>query len=684
MPSGKLPELLAPAGSPDALRAAVDAGADAVYLGGAGFNARAYAANFAGDAMAEAVSYCHAYGVRVHVTLNTLLFDRELPDFLRYAEELYRTGIDAAIVADIGAITLLHRYLPDLPIHASTQASVHSAAGAAELVARGASRVVLARELSLADIRAVTTHAPGETEVFLHGALCVSHSGQCLFSSLVGGRSGNRGRCAQPCRLPYNGGKYPLSLRDLSLADHIPELIDAGVASLKIEGRMKSAAYVHGVVSVYRRLLDERRPATAEENRRLKELFSRSGFTDAYFRGISLAGMTGVRSEDDKQDTRSLAPLVLNGRRVPLSAACEIRAGEPARLTLTLPDGRAATVTGDVPQPAQNAPLTTHGVAERLAKLGGTPYVLAEKDLSLSLGDGLNLSPGALNSLRRAAVEALSAPDPARADFALDPGAIPALGRRLSSVAPAKPQTVRRTALCFSPGQADALRAAGEPYDVIFLPLFAWKEAKHRPDGVYLPPVVEDHERGEVLAAMRDARDAGIVHALVGNAGLLGAAKDLGFTVTGDYRLNVTNRESAAEWFASGVDRLILSPELLLPQVRDIGAGAVIVCGRVPLMLLERCFVKENFGCAACGKAVFTDRRGARFPLLREYQHRNILFNCVPTYMGDRAADLRAAGVTEEHFLFTTETPEEAVRLSRAYRAGTPLDTPCRRVGSKV
>ena len=302
-----LPELLAPAGSPEALAAAIEGGADAVYFGSSAFNARMLAQNFGGDAMAEAVSRCHAYGVKAYVTLNTLVGDRELDDCLRTAEEAYRAGVDALIVADLGVASVLRRQIPELELHASTQASGHNAAAARQLADLGFSRMVCARELSLADLRTLVAESPIEIEMFIHGALCVSHSGQCLFSSLVGGRSGNRGACAQPCRLPYTvGGKeaYPLSLKDLSLAPHVPSLIDLGVASLKIEGRMKSPEYVRDVTAIWRRLLDEGRGADAAEMRRLSEIFSRGGFTDSYFRGLVPDGnnsaMLGVRSADDK------------------------------------------------------------------------------------------------------------------------------------------------------------------------------------------------------------------------------------------------------------------------------------------------------------------------------------------------------------------------------------------------
>ena len=670
----RLPELLAPAGSPEALRAAVAAGADAVYLGGSGFNARANAVNFDGEEMEKAIAHCHAYGVKVYVTLNTLLYDRELEGFLAYAATLYRMGVDAAIVADRGAMRLLSAYLPALPVHASTQASAHSVAGIDDLVSLGATRVVPARELSLPDIRTAVERSRAEIEVFLHGALCVSYSGQCLFSSLVGGRSGNRGECAQPCRLPYNGA-YPISLKDLSLADHIPALIDSGVASLKIEGRMKSAAYVYGVTGIYRRLLDEGRAATAAENTRLRELFSRGGFTDRYFTGSPDKPMTGIRSAQDKADSRALADFSIPARKLPLRGEVCLAPGRPATLSLSTQDGRCVTVTGDLPAAAKSAPLTEEGLRDRLCRMGGTPFSLAPADLRVDLAPGLNLSPGAINALRRAAVLALCTPAEGRAPVTLPAGA----GRP----ARAKPaEKAWRTALFYSHRLPDTLGVLLSELDLYFLPLDEWERAAVPPPGIYVPPVVHDRERAGVLALLHKAYAAGIRYALCGNAGMVAALQEIGFAVIGDFRLNITNRESAAAWREAGLLSCVLSPELALPQLRDIGWGSAIVYGRIPLMLTERCFMKETFGCEHCGNAALTDRRAMRFPMLREYPHRNLICNSLPTYMGDKKAALAAISPIGEHFIFTIETEKEAVRVLQAYRAGQPLTGDVRRIAA--
>ena len=668
-----LPELLAPAGSYDAMLAAVEAGADAVYLGATQFSARAYAQNFSGEEAERAIAYCHAFGVRVYATMNTLLFDRECEAFLRSAADFYRMGADGVIAADLGGIRMLRRYLPALPVHVSTQASVHSLDGLRAFAELGAVRVVLARELSLENIRYITTHAPCQTEIFLHGALCVSHSGQCLLSSLIGGRSGNRGACAQPCRLPYNG-HFPLSLRDLSLADHIPALIASGVSSLKIEGRMKSPAYVYGVVSVYRRLLDERRAARPEENRYLRELFSRDGFTDAYFRGKPQSHMTGIRKRQDIDGSRRLPP----PPPPPPPAPPRPPAGSlPGARPENSPYPRAGAIghaVAQIPEPARSAPLDAGTVCAHLSRMGGTPYTLAPENIRLRLGSGLNLSPAVLNALRREALADLDRPGPDRTAFALPP-----LSPDRAGPSPLRTHPPFRTALFFDPAVFDAIGNADGFFDLTFLPLFRWREAARPPQGICLPPVITDAEAPQVLDRLREAAHAGITHALVGHIGWIRVAQDMGFSVIGDFRLNITNRESVSllrERF--GLRDMILSPELSLPRLRDLPGGSVIVFGRIPLMLLERCLIRENFGCAHCNHAALTDRRGAVFPLLRVFPHRNLLLNSLPTYMGDRVRELEAAHISRMHFLFTSETPDEAAALLSAFRHGRSADRPVR------
>ncbi len=655
----ELPELLAPAGSFEALVAAVDAGADAVYFGGRRMNARAFARNFDGEEMRRAIDYCHLHGRRAYVTLNTALTTRELGEAIEYAAELYALGADALITADLGLIAELHRAIPTLELHASTQASLHSSDGA-ELLSRelGVARVVLARELSLENIRRAVEDATPEIEVFLHGALCVSHSGQCLFSSLVGGRSGNRGECAQPCRLPYNG-KYPLSLRDLCLAGSVPELIEAGVSSLKIEGRMKSPSYVHGVTAIYRRLLDERRAATESELSQLARIFSRGGFTDGYLHGRHNAPMTGIRSEKDKQESRALAEETFVPRDVRAEGCCEISRGNPARLTLKAA-GRSVTVEGEIPSEARTAPLDAEAVAARLAKLGGTGFAASPSDIRVTCEEGLNLAPSALNELRRRAVAAL-----------LDGGRREAPEVHYRPPRGESPRGALLSASFREAGQLDGLPPTlREALDETYLYLPALAELRGElPSGVWLPAVVTDAERDEVLRMLREAKARGVGLALIENPGQLALVREVGMEAVGGHRLNVTNSSAADFWRRQGLRDLILSPELPAQVAGRIG-GRVITAGYLPLMLLERCFIRENFGCERCGSARLTDRRGADFRLLREYPHRNLLLNGTLTYMGDRRAELVGLGLGRAHLLFTAETPAECRTLLADYLAG--------------
>ncbi len=658
----ELPELLAPAGSEEALYAAVSAGADAVYLGGL-HSARAHAKNFDEAALADAVTYAHLHGVKVYIALNTLLYDRELPDFLSYADRVAATGVDAAIVADLGVMALLRRHLPALPLHASTQAFVHSTAAADRFAALGVERVVAARELSLADITSMVEGSAAEVEVFLHGALCVSHSGQCLFSSLVGGRSGNRGECAQPCRLPYGKG-YPISLADLSLARHIPALIASGVASLKIEGRMKAPAYVAGVTGIYRRLLSERRAATREEERELAALFSRSGFTDKYFTARATEPMGGIRTEQNKAESREREE---NFTKTPVfvTGHAEIAKDSPARLTLTL-GKRSITVTGDAPAAATGAPLTAEEAVRRLSKLGGSGLAAREGGITAAVGEGLFLAASQLNALRRAAVAALS--DTTR----------PLAGAVYAPSPLLRPALPHRVADCRTAAQAEAARESGF-FDRVYLALPEAVATGYFPEGVTLPPVIKDCEWPEVKGMLAAARAGGATHATLASIGQLEAVLAAGLLPVGGFRMNVTNRESLAACRALGMEDVTLSPELTAARCRDLG-GRVITYGRIPLMLTERCFVREMGGCRTCGSATLTDRRGVEFPLLREWPHRMLVLNSLPTYLCDRPDLLSAAGAPPECYLFTNETKKETAAVIAAARAGGPLSGAVRRL----
>lgn len=410
-------EVLAPAGSWESLRAALRAGADAVYMGGGKFGARAYAENPDQTGMREAIDFVHLHGRRLYLTVNTLLKERELEEELwEYLAPLYRQGLDAVIVQDYGVLSFIRKHFPELDIHVSTQMAVSGPWGAALAERLGACRLTLPRELSLEEIQEIHRHTGMELEGFVHGALCYSWSGQCLMSSLIGGRSGNRGRCAQPCRLPYNG-KRLLNLRDLCTLPILPQILAAGITSLKIEGRMKSPRYTAGVTSVYRKYADRYLRQGGEDWQvdpadlhLLGQLFDRGGFTEGYYRQHNGADMifTGEKPEH-RQVEESLLEEVdrrfLTGEiQEKLKGNVNISLENPATIEVAWGDLRTVTV-GETATRAQNRPLDAETVARQMNKLGGFGFVWEE--LKIQVEPGVFLTMGALNDLRRRAVEAI-------------------------------------------------------------------------------------------------------------------------------------------------------------------------------------------------------------------------------------------------------------------------------------
>ena len=664
----RLPELLAPAGSFKALEAAIDAGADAVYFASEAFGARAFAKNFTRDEIVEAAKLCRAYSAKSYITLNTLIFDREMREVLEYAAFLEEAGIDALIIADMGAASLIHKFIPSMHLHASTQSSGHETDMAKMLAACGFERMVAARELSCENLTTLCKESPIEIETFIHGALCVCHSGQCLMSSMIGGRSGNRGMCAQPCRLPDKYGKYPLSLKDLSMANRIPELLSTGAASLKIEGRMKSPEYVHGVTKIYRRLLDEGRNASADEAAELEEIFSRDGFTTGYFDGKINSSMLGTRSDDAKRKSRELEAFEKIQRKLPIKIAATLKKDTPFEITVSGKKG-SVTVKGNTPEVAMNAPLDRAALEKNLLKLGATAYFAEKCDVVLD--EGLILRVSEINALRREAIEKYSS-----------------LGKReydgplafiYNHRAKEKENADERTALVMRASKLPKNEEFYDFFDIVFLPLAEFLKCKNsRVCGIMLPSVITDSEKAKVKADVDAAKAKGAKYALVGSYGHIPLAS--GLKLYGDFRLNITNSQSAEFAFDKGFESLVLSPELTMAQARDIGKNVKnIVYGRLPLMLLEKCAAKETASCKACDsdRAQLVDRTGAQFPILREEPHRNIIFNSVPTYSADR---LPKGGM---HFIFTTESEKEILDVVNAYEKGLPPKFDIRRIKEK-
>lgn len=679
-------ELLAPAGSMEALRAAVCNGADAVYLGADTFNARMNARNFSAADLQEAVVYCHVRGVKVHLTLNTLVLDREMPR----APELIRLaascGVDAFIVQDLGVVSLCRQLAPDVPIHASTQMSIHSLEGVMEAAALGCSRVVLARELPAEEIAHICKKSPVEIEVFVHGALCMCYSGQCYLSSVIGRRSGNRGQCAQPCRLPYGYGRfestrYPLSLKDNCLAGELDELRRMGVASIKIEGRMKRPEYVAIVTRAYRTVLNGGKlmPSDLQE---LETAFSRQGFTDGYFRGQTGSDMFGRRQEgEDTADLFASARATYEQgepQRIGVRFYAMIRRGEPAQLAVEDPDGNLCRTRGPVPEQAVYRSLTPQDLEQQLKKTGGTPYLCTA--VRSSLDPDLMLPASAINAMRRDVIAELTAKR----------------GRAAPARLNAYDEPPRYDGIAGEPQLTIAVRTAGQITSrmlsmkptVLYVPLSELAEHPDLPQRVsvetqlaaILPRVIWSGELAPVARQLRTVYEMGVRQVLAGNLGQLHIARAAGFAVRGDFGLNIVNSRAMRYLREQGLDSQLLSFELTLPQIRDISKAVpaeLLIYGRLPLMLMENCVMKNRTGICACqtGTVRLVDRVGEEFPIVKDPGTcRNVLLNGKKLYLLDKKDALRGMGLWALRLQFTTENPGEIDKVLMDYQGRAVFD----------
>ena len=681
-------ELLSPAGGREALIAAVQSGADAVYMGFGAFNARRNARNFSDEEFRAAVDYCHLRGVKVYLTLNTLLTDRELPALAETARKGSAYGVDAILVQDLGVLETLKAVIPDVPLHASTQMSVHTLSGVHEAAALGMERAVLARELSKDDIAEICERAPIEIETFAHGALCMCYSGQCGMSAVIGGRSGNRGACAQPCRLPYgwngNADGYPLSLRDSNLADFMPEMQDMDVACVKLEGRMKRPEYVAAITRIYARLLREHRKATKDEQRELREAFSRDGFTQDYYLGKRGKQMFGVRPENARWPEEWFSELRAsyekeNLRLIGVRFDAAIRANMPMTLTAEDENGNLTCVSCAIPEAARSRSVTAQEVSDRLRKTGGTAFTVT--DCAVTLDEGLAVSASALNALRREALERLTAlrcAIPPRRSFDYvspekteNPAAPP---RFTVSIARAEQLT----------DELIALRPA-----LVYLPIELVSQLDLAPYlertkfVAVLPRIYRTREESMLRAMLAEAKKRGVTGVTVGNLGHFALAGDLGLTVHGDYSLNICNSAALRLLAERGLESACVSFELRHEQVRDLSkplACEAIVYGRLPLMITENCIVSNEFGCryqksrvdmaqrdSACEAPRFlTDRRGERFPVTRVWGCRSEIQNGKTLWLADKT-DYQRIGLSYARLRFTTESPADCVRVLKTY-----------------
>ena len=666
-------ELLAPAGSPEAVIAAVQNGADAVYLGMGNFNARRGAKNFTDEEFEKAVRYCRIRGCKVYVTLNTLVNDREIASAVASAKLASDLGADGIIIQDLGLIKAIRQALPDIPLHASTQMSLHNLAGVQAAAEMGLTRAVLARELSLEQIRFITKHASIETEVFCHGALCFCHSGQCYMSALIGRRSGNRGMCAQPCRMEYSltgsMDEHPLSLKDMCLADRLQELEEAGVACLKIEGRMKRPEYTAIVTGIYSKALKEHRKPTAEEMELLERAFSRQGFTQGYFDGDK-KDMFGVRSDTDRAEESvftAARKAYADGelRRVPVHFYTVVEKGEPAKAIAFDDDGNKAVAFGPVPERAKRQGLSASYLTEQMFKTGGTPYQCVENQAKAD--PGLFLPASEINDLRRKLISELSerrAQPPARRT-----GTLPAMPRNLGSVADPK--------IIFQVRSEDQLTeelAALKP-DYLYAPalLMARRPELLRPFAeqgtmpvAVLPRIITDEQSPEVYAALEQLFDLGVQEALVGNLGHVFLARKAGMKLRADFGLNAFNSLSLETLREAGFLSATASFELRLSQIRDLQKPLdteLIIYGRLPLMISEQSLVRT----ANQDTAQLSDRMGSVFPVARDFGDRTVIYNAHKLYLADKKEDLYATGAWGLRLLFTNESGRECVEVAKGH-----------------
>ncbi len=654
-------EVLAPAGGEEQLVAAVRSGADAVYLGTGGFNARRKAANFEGDALKRAVEYCHGRGVRVHVTVNTLVTDAELPALYDTAREIARAGADAVILQDLAAAALFRDCVPDLPRHASTQMSIHNTEGALLAQELGFRRVILARELTLEEIRRIREAVDIELEAFVHGALCMSVSGQCLLSAMLGDRSGNRGLCAQPCRLDFRAGEraYALSLKDNCLIPYCRALEEAGVCSLKIEGRLRRPEYVAGAVDACRKALAGETP----DLERLEKVFSRSGFTDGYLTGRRTLEMFGRRDEGERPDAEALGELSALYRRerssVPVDMSLTLRPGEPVRLTVT--DGaHTVTAEGQAPEPVRTKEPDLRGA---LGRTGGTPFLLRELRADAVPGWTAKLNP-----LRREALEKLLAerektePWPVSGTFRAG-----AAGNRETQ--PGLRLRFETKEQFFDLPEAEALYLPVEELDEALTEEYGKKLIAELPRLVF--PGGEE-ALGERLRALRSR---GLETLCAGHPGTVRLARELGFRVSGGFDRNILNTSALEEWAALGVAETLLSPEIRLSGAARLGGTiprGIVAYGHLPLMLYRCCPMQGKKGCGSCdGRRQLTDRQGEKLTVLCHRKQYSSLLNPVPLYVSDR--DLR--GLDFQLAYFTTEDARTCRSVAARMAAGEPFES---------
>ncbi len=683
-------ELLAPAGSASSIRAAALAGADAVYFGLDQFNARRNAKNLNRDEAKEAIRYLRSRNIKSHITVNTLVTDRELKEAEKLIRFIYEAGADAVIVQDLGMARMIRNVAPDLEMHASTQMTIHSLAGAEAAAELGFSRVVLARELPLTEIEHISKNAPIETEVFVHGALCMCYSGQCYLSAVIGQRSGNRGLCAQPCRLPYtffaDQPGYHLSLKDLTLAGHLHELQEAGVTSLKIEGRMKRDEYIAITTSIFSKALREGREPDKQEMEMLRQAFSRDGFTDGYFTGKTGPSMFGVKSEGNikeihklYQSARTMYASEKETPRVRVDMKFAAVSRRKTALVCVDEDDHVFMASGPRPEKAEVRATTEQEIESRLCKTGGTIFYPGEVDVRIQ--DGLMIPASVVNALRRECLDGLykqRMKNTVRTAGTFNPGT-PKPNRK-------RPPRIALNFTRFDQYSPDMLECKPKyiSFPLYEAYIYRYEIQKLIDQDVHccvtVPRVIMDHEWKKVYGWLREMRKIGITSVLCGNIGQVKALSDMGFLVRGDFGLNVFNSQTMKEIKRMDVMSATASFEMTLSQIRDLSKcidTEIIAYGRLPLMLTENCIIKCGTGKCICESVPgMTDRKRMTFPIIREFDHRTVLLNSQKLFLADKKEDYEQIGLSAIRLFFTTENTRECQDIVRKYTNGDKKPMP--------
>ncbi len=669
-------ELLAPAGNFECLVAAVQSGADAIYLSGKNFGARSFAENFDLEELERAVDYCHLREVKVYVTVNTLVSNAEIDELCNYLKFLNKIGADGIIVQDIGIVNIAAEIVPSLPIHASTQMTVHNAEGVKLLEKLGIKRVVLSREVSLKNIKKISEKTTAELEVFGHGALCMCYSGQCLMSSIIGGRSGNRGKCAQPCRLPYsvNKSKNPafyMSLKDLSSLGHISEMKNSGVTSLKIEGRMKGPAYVAAVVGIYRKYIDNPASVQPEDIKILDSVFNRGGLTDGYLTGKIGKDMFAFDKPDnpyrmgcDKTINNILNSIKSKNKKLKLTASIEIKLNSFVHISVCCNDFKFKYISEVKAEKAVKSPLRAENVILQLRKTGGTPFEFT--DISTDLEDDLFLTAGALNSLRREALEKFE-------NAYLNSFKRENISLQYSKVDNVMADETEYVCEITTIEQFNAVKEYDFSYFYIPMHIILMHFAeldKYKEKIVIVPPsIIREDEFDDTVSQAKKLLDCGFGGILATNISLIKEFKN--YNVFGSFRLNVFNSFALSSYKNCGLKLVELSPELNLKQLKALKkplATQVMVYGRLPLMITENCVIKNDNPCPCNGNNYLTDRMGMKFPVIKDGNScRSVILNCKKTFMGFDTDKLKDCNIQAFRLYFTDEDSDECIRVCNSF-----------------